>query len=265
MGSSKLQKNNSLICVDLVLIDEEENYIHATIESGLWRFYRNKIVEGSICLIENFKVQPNKDNYRVVSDNKIMLSFIYETHVKIINNDITPIPYHKFDLMHFHKLESRRQKDFVLSDVIGVLVKEHGENNDIMIEIEDRSKQRLKVKLWNQCTQDYFKQKKKLEAKGCKIFIIVITSTRVKGPNSANLRVETSLSSKVYFNLEIPEVNELLTICSDRQDEIIVGKVKLQKRGIILDHDDLLANKKDISAILNGCKKPYQTVNFLLN
>ncbi|XP_074300167.1 replication protein A 70 kDa DNA-binding subunit B-like [Silene latifolia] len=177
------RKNNSLICVDMVLIDEERNYIHATIESSLWRFYRTKIVEGSICLLENFKVQPNKENYRVVSDNKIMISFIYETHVKVIKNDIAPIPHHKFDFMHFHKLETRRQKDFVLSDVIGVLVNEHGENKDITLEIEDRS---------------------------------------------------------------------------ERQDEIIVGKVKLQKRGV-LDHDDLLGNKKDILAIVNGCKIPYKT------
>ncbi|KAK9671843.1 hypothetical protein RND81_12G058300 [Saponaria officinalis] len=114
--------------------------------------------------------------YRVVSDSKIMIRFFYNTYIKAVKEEDYVIPKHKFDFSPYPTLEHRRLKFDVLSDVYGVLLNETKEGNATSIEIQDASENRIKLKLWGQCSTIYNQQKANLGDE-CKLFFIVVTST----------------------------------------------------------------------------------------
>ncbi|KAH9625263.1 hypothetical protein KSS87_022173 [Heliosperma pusillum] len=82
--------NNGLICVDMILIDEEGEYAHATINSDLAPTFLLDLIEGDVYVMNNFDIVPNKHVYRV----------------------------HKFDFVPFGMLEQCRLKPAVLTGSI---------------------------------------------------------------------------------------------------------------------------------------------------
>ncbi|KAK9682349.1 hypothetical protein RND81_10G067100 [Saponaria officinalis] len=106
---------DSLICVDMVLIDEEGGYVHATIKGDFADKLRSKLTEGGVYIFSNFAIELNKSMYRVVSDSKIMIKFFYNTYIKAVKEEDYAIPKHKFDFSPYPTLEQRRLKFDVLS------------------------------------------------------------------------------------------------------------------------------------------------------
>ncbi|CAH9134255.1 unnamed protein product [Cuscuta epithymum] len=82
----------------MVLIDEEGDYVHASIKSGYVHTLRPKIKEGMIHIIRNFSVLPNKEEYRVVADNKIMIQFFHNTIIKEVKGEAIEVPNYKIML-----------------------------------------------------------------------------------------------------------------------------------------------------------------------
>ncbi|KAK9757507.1 hypothetical protein RND81_01G167000 [Saponaria officinalis] len=62
-------KKEELLYVAKVLIDEEGEYVYATIPSYICNRFRPKILDGKIHIIKKFDIVPNKREYRVVGDN----------------------------------------------------------------------------------------------------------------------------------------------------------------------------------------------------
>ncbi|XP_074301640.1 replication protein A 70 kDa DNA-binding subunit E-like [Silene latifolia] len=110
-----------LICIDMVLIDEEGGYVHAAIYgNSLIERFRSSLTEGDVYVMNHFAIEPNKSPYRVVSDSKIMLKFQFSTYIKKITSESCTIPRHRFDFVSFKTLEQLRLKPEVLT---GWLVK----------------------------------------------------------------------------------------------------------------------------------------------
>lgn len=98
------QKKNELISTDMVLIDEERSYIHASIKGSFAHLFRNSIAEGRVHYIKQFAVVDNKDRYRVVGDNKLMLQLHATSTVIKLSGETSRIPMHRFDLLPFDKV-----------------------------------------------------------------------------------------------------------------------------------------------------------------
>ncbi|KAK9669077.1 hypothetical protein RND81_13G107500 [Saponaria officinalis] len=99
----------------MVLIDEEGDYVYATISNSFWDRFRLKIMDGKVHIIKKFEIVPNKTDYRVVSDSKIMIKFFFNTFAKSFEKDDTNIPIHKFDFIHYHNLDHRRENHSILT------------------------------------------------------------------------------------------------------------------------------------------------------
>ncbi|XP_056685338.1 uncharacterized protein [Spinacia oleracea] len=153
------RKQNSLISLDMVLIDEEH--------------FRPKLTEEKIYTIRYFSVQPNKEQYRIVGDNKIMIQFFQNTVVRAVGN-IDKIPLHQFDCVQLQHL-NKFVKNYSLPDVVGMVVNEVGDS----IEIEDQWGQRAQLKIWSNGFAEYSQQRTQL-GDSTKPFAIVVTSTMVK-------------------------------------------------------------------------------------
>ncbi|XP_021757484.1 replication protein A 70 kDa DNA-binding subunit C-like [Chenopodium quinoa] len=116
----------------MVLIDEEGDYVHASIKGKFVQQFRSKLVEGKVYTIRYFSLVPNKNEYCVVSDNKIMIQFFQNTTVKGVA-DNNKIPLHRFDFVQLQHLD-KFHSNATLPDVVGMVVNEIGDS----IEIEDK-------------------------------------------------------------------------------------------------------------------------------
>ena len=86
------------------------DYIHVVIKGSFAHRY-----QGRIYLFTNFKVEGNKDNYRVVSDCKLMLHFFPNTIVRALEDNYVDIPRHMFDLVDFEKLHLCMNNDSTIT------------------------------------------------------------------------------------------------------------------------------------------------------
>ncbi|KAK9706586.1 hypothetical protein RND81_07G137100, partial [Saponaria officinalis] len=187
-----------LLYVAMVLIDEEGEYVYATIPSYICNRFRPKILDGKIHIIKKFDIVPNKREYRVVGDN-----------------------------------------------LYGVIVNEIEKANYFAIEIEDLMYgKRVRITLWDQCLANYRKQKEEL-SDSSETLIVTVSSLMVKNYKGYN-SIATSTSSSLYINLDIPKVNALRAIISERKGEL---KVKQITNHIMM---------KDITSILEHCQTDYK-------
>ncbi|XP_016506214.1 uncharacterized protein LOC107824007 [Nicotiana tabacum] len=94
--------------------------MHATINKKLYNKFKDKLTEGSLSVIKNFKVVESSGGYRPVeSDFKI--NFLLKTAVKSLEEDIVSIPINGFQFITPDMIESRVNNNTVLSDVVGCL------------------------------------------------------------------------------------------------------------------------------------------------
>ncbi|VFQ64381.1 unnamed protein product [Cuscuta campestris] len=115
---------------------------------GSWAHaFRNSIVEGIVYYIKNFAVVDNKNRYRVVGDNKVMIQLYANSTVKRLPDDTSNIPMHRFDLLPFDMVETRMNQEYILTDVVGHICSEgkieekHIHNRMVpclMLELQDR-------------------------------------------------------------------------------------------------------------------------------
>ncbi|KAK9987794.1 hypothetical protein SO802_028033 [Lithocarpus litseifolius] len=115
-----IKTNNELMSVDLVLLDEKDNLIHASIRKSFVNHFRD-IQEGKIYRIKYFGVVKNKDAYRIVN-HKYMIRFYATTSVKLLEKNDELIAKQKFELVPFHELKYLADKNTTLTDVIGEII-----------------------------------------------------------------------------------------------------------------------------------------------
>ncbi|VFQ88092.1 unnamed protein product [Cuscuta campestris] len=168
-----LKDNKELMSTDMVLIDRQGSYIHASIKGNFSHLYQKQIAEGSVYYIKNFSVVPNKTRYCVVGDNKVMIQFYATTVVKSVSEDslgipTSAIPKHRFDLLDFDKVESRMGADYILTDVVGQVCCEGEVTNknsrgnsvsSLMLELHDLRDEKIRLTLWGENVDNYMKQK----------------------------------------------------------------------------------------------------------
>nr|XP_018622666.1 uncharacterized protein LOC104085611 isoform X2 [Nicotiana tomentosiformis] len=114
------KKNGELIGLDMIFIDEKENLIHATINKKLYNKFKDKLTEGSLSIIKNFKVVESSGGYRPVESN-FKINFLLKTVVKSLEEDIVSIPINGFQFITPDMIDSRVNNNTVLSDVVGCL------------------------------------------------------------------------------------------------------------------------------------------------
>ncbi|XP_021742812.1 uncharacterized protein LOC110708897 [Chenopodium quinoa] len=197
------RKQDSLISLDMVLLDEEGDYIHASIKSNFVQPFRPKLIEGKVYTIRYFSVIPNKKQYRICCI-------------------------------------------FIL-DIVGMVVKEV----DDSIEIEDKWGKRVLIKLWNNVFAEYTKQKNQL-TDFTKPFPIIITSTMVKEFNGT-FNLTSSSSTKIYTNVEVPEVQLLKDIWNEKSENSTIGKLEIQRTST--DSEEIISKKIDILTLMNHIQK----------
>ncbi|KAJ9561675.1 hypothetical protein OSB04_006835 [Centaurea solstitialis] len=113
------KKNGEVISLDMVIIDDKQSLMTATIRKNLIDRFNNLLKKGVVYIIQNFKVVPNSSDFRVNdSAFKILLTLI--TKLKKVD-DHPSIPMHGFRFVGQKIIDDRVNDNTLLTDIAGRL------------------------------------------------------------------------------------------------------------------------------------------------
>ncbi|TVT97486.1 hypothetical protein EJB05_57267 [Eragrostis curvula] len=227
-------KTEELMSLDMILMDEKENIIHATIWKSLIDTYRPQIKENCIYAISNFKVQQST-RYRPVS-NDLKISFMYNTKVKEVKEASSEVQKYYFEFANKDTLIKRENKEEQCSDVIGLLtsispvqqrtiVKDDGSSRtkDIReIEILLLEGEKAKVTLWGELAH-YFSEDKIGEH---------MHANEENLPKMMDISKSTqgSLEEQMFYNRRtLREITEIRDANPKDQDFLFTSKARIDQ------------------------------------
>ncbi|XP_065624645.1 uncharacterized protein LOC111994371 isoform X1 [Quercus suber] len=208
------RSGNNFISLDMIFIDEKENLMHAIVRKNVFQKFSAILHEGGTFIISNFKVIVTNKGYRPVS-NDLNIIFLLTTSVKECNEESELIPMHAFEFATYNCINNRLNDNSYLTDLIGKLTAvgpieqvhfDSGSTNIRNLHILLPKDKELKISLWDESAETIIENDFK-EDKGP--YIIIVTSTTVKA-FQGKLNLNTTSASKVYVNLDITEVSELI-------------------------------------------------------
>lgn len=201
--------NNEFISLDMILIDEQNNAIHAVIRKNVAKKFKHLLQEGHLYALSNFQVDTCNATYRPIHAEKKII-FLLTTKIKELEETEISIPSHKFEFVDYDTILQRFNKHVQLSDIIGKVVGigpiEHpyikGSNVSMRnINVITTEGNKIRLTLWGSIANQ-------VEDNFCTDnagpVIIVVTSLIVKAFKGENYLSSTS-GTKVYINLDIPE------------------------------------------------------------
>lgn len=223
--------------LDVVAIDEKGDHIHIEIENEDVPRYKGLLKEGNIYLISKFAVKTT-GMFKPVS-RELKIVFTSTTEVEHIKDPNSQIPHHKFEFADYQIIFDATKRDNQLFDLIGVYVGSsrqvrdtaHGRSNVTYVTLQDLNGKQCVVMLWEDLS-DKFNSMSMEKHEGTKI--LIITSLLVRTFIAPSCGSSTS-GTKVYLNLDYPEVNEYMARYAGENIEPVMMPLKAQNRKLDLD------------------------------
>ncbi|KAL8119072.1 hypothetical protein AgCh_016536 [Apium graveolens] len=188
-------KDNSLLSVDIILVDEKENLIHASIRKHLLTRFRHRVSEGIVCNLKNVKLGVNTSQYRPLASNKKLL-FLPTTEVIQLTEGPTRLPKYGFQFVDLPKLQDRAGDMSTLS-ALSCHVKIKFKLNKIGGNLS------ISVTLWGKLGKQFDPA---LYTGDNALYVIVVSSVTVKTYQRA-LTFSTTSASKIYVNPKVDHVS----------------------------------------------------------
>ncbi|GJY79826.1 replication factor A protein 1 [Tanacetum coccineum] len=108
-------KNNQVIFLDIIIVDERRNSIHVRVQEKLINKYKNLMVEGRVHNIHRFMVGEYTMLYRPL-DRKIFVEFCSVTYVQQSSLPPKLFDRHVFEFLPFNMLGSRDMRQVDLKE-----------------------------------------------------------------------------------------------------------------------------------------------------
>ncbi|KAM0896059.1 hypothetical protein ACQ4PT_023433 [Festuca glaucescens] len=227
MWDSINPSTDELISIDMILMDDQGDTMHATIWKNMIDTYKSKINEGSVYVFSNFKVVQSTKYRPISNENKI--TFAYNTKVKEVKGASDDFSDYYFEFATKYTLEERKEKDKQCSDVIGLLthmkpieskITKRNTATDIReIKIMIPEGDKIRITLWGRLAHHLSD-----DVIGHQT-VVIVTSTMVQ--IFYGLSLKSTSATRLYTNLDIPETSELLR--SHSTEEIIPQMMEIDK------------------------------------
>ncbi|XP_074327158.1 uncharacterized protein LOC141665075 [Apium graveolens] len=118
-------ENGSVKGYNVILLDDNNNHVHAFAYPNIWNGFKNPVIEGGVYVFDQFSVKDAVGNLKPVQAD-ICIRFSQYTTVTIVEDD-GMIPAYKFEFLDLgdlfaeaSKYQPQQQHEFAI-DVIGVI------------------------------------------------------------------------------------------------------------------------------------------------
>ncbi|XP_069150267.1 replication factor A protein 1-like [Solanum lycopersicum] len=213
--------------------------------------FKDKLNEGSVFIIKNFKNVKRIGGYRPVQ-NSFKIIFFASTAIKNLSEDTVEILVNDFEFVDPDVIDSRVNNNNVLSDVVGCLygigdiesVSSKWKKRDIHILIDYLAK--AKITLWEEFGEKFCPY---LYNNHAGIYIVIVTSTTVK-EFCGEVSFSTTYASKIYVNLDIDYIRSLAPKFSTMSTEVPI--IKSSNVNSLSREEEMFLNRMDIKELLEA-------------
>ncbi|XP_074382641.1 replication protein A 70 kDa DNA-binding subunit C-like isoform X2 [Apium graveolens] len=197
MWESVSTKDGSLISVDMILIDEMENLMHAVVRKHLVPRFKHRLTKGLIYELRNVKVALNVYPYRPLASN-LRLLFLPATEVRKLGEDVASIPRHGFQFVDQAVLRVRADDVTTLSDIVGCLC------GFGQLEVVGTGYRKRDIRIFT----DYSVTSTITLWAGWRPYVIVVSSVTVK-TYQGSLTFAITSGSQIYINPNVGHVSSI--------------------------------------------------------
>ncbi|XP_071714539.1 replication protein A 70 kDa DNA-binding subunit B-like [Rutidosis leptorrhynchoides] len=245
------------------------NVIQCTAKNNIAHCFIPRLIEGSVYLIGNFQVIRNKEEYRVLKDNPLMIELQGPTYLRRqVGNDNLGFIRHPYSCIDFEDLEVTGGKYLVdnVSYVIGYALNV-GKPKDqksgattLDFELANERGKKLPVTLWGNL--GHFFVQKISEHNGLHtsaLYCVILSLVTVKTNRSGNLSISSSSSTLIMDDPEIPALQAFKSKVSGKalaevlEDCLAEGQLGSPKEGTLAELLDLARQRKYSAADTFKC------------
>ncbi|KAI3887735.1 hypothetical protein MKX03_018582, partial [Papaver bracteatum] len=205
-------KTNDVTTLDLLLLDDTGDLLHAIVQKKyIWKF-EPLIEEGMLLCVNNLTFALEKKMFRPAR-NDYRAYFNWNTDITPLGDSSGSIPRHKFDFTELENLAAANDNTYLI-DVVGVLTshtnlqqfKRNSGNISFMRELtlENLSGTKIKVTLWGDSTSELTRNLAAHELNPCPV-VAVVTGVYVK-QYLGKASLSSTNATRIYFDIDIPEV-----------------------------------------------------------
>ncbi|OAY75938.1 Replication protein A 70 kDa DNA-binding subunit B, partial [Ananas comosus] len=256
-STTPLNKNN-ILSLDCLLIDDEEYTMQATVRKYDAEHFRSLLSEGTVYIFENFNVVPSRNNYKVV-DRKYMVQISKWTRVLKTKDDISSFPLYSFYFISFGHVKAKKHNEGCLLDVLGGVTSIAPVSHTYVaqdltavrkLEIRDIDDQVLSVTLRDKFALDFDDELlKRKEIDG--LVAIVLASMTVRTYRD-NVYLSTCSASRLYLNLEIPEVLQFESNLRSKQTSVVpILHIESDDKPLLSPLEQTVQNRKTIAELIS--------------
>ncbi|KAL1218145.1 Replication protein A 70 kDa DNA-binding subunit B [Cardamine amara subsp. amara] len=204
------KKDNELLGMNLLLLDENNNTIQGTMHHSLLSKFGNTLCEGNLIEISNFIVQDCNKSYKV-SDHKFMLRITETTKIHSVEQQIYQIPKENFCFQSYDAFVKSVDMTIDLFDAIGYI--KHIEKTDVRSKATHALRRvtltlmleggiEIPATLWAEQAEQFEDKYRAVENNN---IVLIMTSILVKIYQGA-IYLSASSSTKFYFNQDFASV-----------------------------------------------------------
>ncbi|KAF6152734.1 hypothetical protein GIB67_021394 [Kingdonia uniflora] len=183
---------------DMLLIDENEEQIHASVPRDIILKFDKVLKEGDIIHLEKFNISKSNGTYRPI-DGEYKIYFKNDTIVKRLDDQHLPIPRHIFSFIEFKDIPTRCQNTKILTEEMET----HPKKRDLIL--ENICGSTIKT-IWDEILDEIPIGLSHLPSTPV---ILIVTSTIVDMFKGV-CYLKPTCTTKMHYNLDIQEVAILL-------------------------------------------------------
>ncbi|XP_071728298.1 replication protein A 70 kDa DNA-binding subunit B-like [Rutidosis leptorrhynchoides] len=146
-------KYGKYLSTEFISSDEQGNVIQLTARSTVAHCFISRLKEGTVYSLNKFEVIPNKDDYRLLRDNKVLIQLQGSTFLRRISGSAQEgFVRHPFACVPFEELQPNGGQ--FLIDVVGCVVNvgsvtpQKSGSSTLEFELVNESHRRVRVTLW---------------------------------------------------------------------------------------------------------------------
>ncbi|KAL8134396.1 hypothetical protein AgCh_009430 [Apium graveolens] len=233
MWANMTLETNSWKGYNLILLDDDDNHVHAFAYHNIWNGFTMKIMEGGVYVFYQFAVKDPVGNLKSVQST-LCIKFTGSTTVRTADDD-GMIPSQKFEFLDLgdlfieaNKYLPQQQPEFAISleyEGLNKLSTKCGDRDIVKFRICDSSNAH-KVTIWGDLVVSF---NDKMAGNPKKPIIAIITSTKVTTFMSY-VQIGTLPSTHLYINLD--------------DESVIDMRKRLLEEGYIMKRDKLFQAKQ---------------------
>ncbi|XP_071728567.1 replication protein A 70 kDa DNA-binding subunit B-like [Rutidosis leptorrhynchoides] len=244
--------------------------IQLTAKSTVAHCFIPRLKEGSVYLLKNFEVVPNRDSYRILRDNKFLIQLQGSTFLRRQQSAGTAgYIRHPFACIPFESLEATDGK--YLIDVVGCVLNVGTPQNPkkgtptLEFELANERDQRIRVTLWGNLGSYFLGRKPATNTCYC----IILSSVSVKQNYYGTKALSSTSSTMIMDDTQIPDLSDFINKISgvefsDTQEDLYSGRhFPPPKEGTLADLLALVRKGKNSAGDVFKCK--IELVNIRMN